>query len=95
MPRSSEAIIEALSEPTQWLIVKELAQGPLSVTDLETRLGLEKSRVMNHVQALQDVGAVEIERTGDIIWCSIAKGIQTTVGDSIVLDFGSCSFRID
>ena len=52
--------LAALAEPTRFLIVELLRDGPRSVGDIVQRLRLSQPQVSKHLRVLSDAGLVEV-----------------------------------
>ena len=57
-------LCSAFSDPTRILILYELDEIPLSVTDLTIKLNLSQPTVSRHLKVLRDRGLVTSERQG-------------------------------
>lgn len=56
--------LQALATPSRLLILTELRQGPLAVTELADKIGLEQSAVSHQLRLLRNLGLVVGARTG-------------------------------
>lgn len=56
--------LQALATPSRLLILSELRQGALSVTDLAEAVGMEQSAVSHQLRLLRSLGLVSGSRSG-------------------------------
>jgi ArsR family transcriptional regulator, nickel/cobalt-responsive transcriptional repressor len=63
--------LQALATPSRLLILTELRQGPLAVTELAETIGLEQSAVSHQLRLLRNLGLVVGARTGRSIVYSL------------------------
>lgn len=61
-------ICKALADPKRLLIISELREGPRSVNQLSTALGISQSNASQHLAILRERGIVAAERTGSNIF---------------------------
>lgn len=61
-------ICKALADPKRLLIINELRDGPRSVNEISTALGISQSNASQHLAILRDRGIVLAERTGNNIF---------------------------
>lgn len=54
------ATLTALAEPNRFRIVELLQQGPLSVGEVATRLGMRQPQASKHLKVLTDAGILEV-----------------------------------
>lgn len=52
----------ALAEPTRLRVVELLREGPCSVGEIVTRLGVAQPQVSKHLKVLRDSGLASVER---------------------------------
>ena len=57
-------VLKALGDENRLAIVLTLAQGPCSVTELTTSLGIGQTLVSHHLKVLRDVGLVASTAVG-------------------------------
>jgi len=57
-------ICKALADPKRLLIINELRDGPRSVSEISTALGISHSNASQHLAILRDRGIVFAERAG-------------------------------
>lgn len=67
----------AFGEPTRLTIIRDLAVGVKTVTDLATLLKVELVNVFHHLKVLKAAGVVTAERDGRFRRCSLV-GAKTT-----------------
>ncbi|ATL69309.1 ArsR/SmtB family transcription factor [Nocardia terpenica] len=63
--------LQALATPSRLLILTELRQGPLPVTELAEAVGMEQSAVSHQLRLLRNLGLVTGARTGRSIIYSL------------------------
>ncbi|MFI1916185.1 ArsR/SmtB family transcription factor [Nocardia sp. NPDC020380] len=63
--------LQALATPSRLLILTQLRQGPLPVTELATAVGMEQSAVSHQLRLLRNLGLVVGARTGRSIVYSL------------------------
>ena len=85
--------LKALGDPLRLKIVQELLGGPLSVSDLGSRLQLELANVSHHLRVLYHAHLVETNRSGKFIIYQLNREFLKTQAKQQSLDFGCC--RID
>jgi DNA-binding transcriptional ArsR family regulator len=76
-----EPVRDVICEPTRTQIVRALAPGPLSVTDLAAILNRSKSATSQHLRVLRDHGVVAPRRRGRSVFYSLSQSplIDATV----------------
>lgn len=65
-------VCQALADPTRILLLYQLAEGPKSVGDLATALGLNQPTVSRHLKVLRERGMANTERFGTTVVYSLA-----------------------
>jgi DNA-binding transcriptional ArsR family regulator len=85
-----EPVRDVICEPTRTQIVRALASGPLSVTDLASILNRSKSATSQHLRVLRAHGVVAPRRRGRSVFYSLSQTplIDATVN---VLDTAAAS----
>lgn len=63
--------LQALAAPSRLLILTELRQGPVSVTELADKVGMEQSAVSHQLRLLRNLGLVVGARSGRSIVYSL------------------------
>lgn len=61
-------ICKALADPKRLLIINELRNGPRSVNEISSALGISQSNASQHLAILRDRGIVSAERLGSNIF---------------------------
>lgn|SRR5688572_20125305 len=61
----------ALSDPTRRAMVRQLARGPASVSELAKPLPISLPAVMQHLAVLETSGIVRTEKIGRVRTCSV------------------------
>jgi DNA-binding transcriptional ArsR family regulator len=62
---------QALADPTRRAMVKRLAHGPASVSDLKRPLAMSLPAVMQHLAVLETSGLIVSEKAGRVRTCRI------------------------
>ncbi|HYM84299.1 MAG TPA: metalloregulator ArsR/SmtB family transcription factor [Candidatus Dormibacteraeota bacterium] len=65
----------ALADVNRLRIVRRLANGPSTVTELIEQVGLSQPLVSHHVRRLRDAGLVETRRVGRETVCSLRPDV--------------------
>ena len=89
--------LKALSEPHRYRIVDLLRGGPLSVSELSSRLDVELVTTSHHLQVLKNAGLVSSERQGRNIVYRLNDAIfrgETPGASCDILDFGCCRLEM-
>jgi DNA-binding transcriptional ArsR family regulator len=71
--REASYFLKAMSHETRLLILCFLAEGELSVSELEEQLSLKQSNVSQHLGRLRLDGLVKTRRDGQTVYYSIAN----------------------
>lgn len=74
-------ILGLLSHDTRLHLVLALAQGPSTVTDLCTLLGLQQSNCSHHLAILRNAGLVVDERDGQFVVYRLNVEVWRRIGD--------------
>lgn len=64
MPTTSEALLDALGDPTRRAIVERLAERPRAVGELADGLPVSRPAVSQHLKVLKDAGLVTERAAG-------------------------------
>jgi DNA-binding transcriptional ArsR family regulator len=67
------ALLKALANPDRLLLMCQLSQGELCVSDLEEQLGIRQPTLSQQLGVLRDNSLVETRREGKSIFYSIAS----------------------
>jgi DNA-binding transcriptional ArsR family regulator len=67
------ALLKALANPDRLLLMCQLSQGELCVSDLETQLGIQQPTLSQQLGVLRENGLVTTRRDGKSIYYSIAS----------------------
>jgi DNA-binding transcriptional ArsR family regulator len=73
--RDLRAFHKALADVNRLRIVRRLAMGPSTVTDLIEEVGLSQPLVSHHLKRLRDAGLVDTRRTGRETVCSLRPNV--------------------
>jgi DNA-binding transcriptional ArsR family regulator len=88
------AICAALSAPSRWQMIGQLADGKeLSASEMKTLVGGTLENVSKHLRTLRDAGVISSRygRDGRAALYMIPHEFRMQLG---VLHFGSCAFRV-
>ncbi|GJI98254.1 transcriptional regulator [Duganella caerulea] len=72
-------LLKALANPDRLLLLCQLTQGSLCVSDLETKLGIGQPTLSQQLGVLRDAALVTTRREGKQIYYSIASGAAMAV----------------
>jgi DNA-binding transcriptional ArsR family regulator len=76
-----DRVFQALADPSRRVIVKRLARGPATVTELAQPLAMSLPAVMQHLQVLEACSLVASEKLGRVRTCRIeADGLRQAEG---------------
>lgn len=73
----ASALLKAMSNEHRLLILCQLTQGEMSVSELESRSGLSQSAMSQHLARLRRIGIVKTRRQAQTIYYSL-KGEEAT-----------------
>ncbi|MEJ6011298.1 metalloregulator ArsR/SmtB family transcription factor [Novosphingobium aquae] len=66
------ALLKLLGNEKRLMVLCQLSEGELSVTELQMRIGLSQSALSQHLALLREHGAVTTRREGQMIFYRIA-----------------------
>jgi DNA-binding transcriptional ArsR family regulator len=69
-----DAVFGALRHPARRAIVRRLATGPASVSELAAPLDMSFSAVTKHIAVLSDAGLIDDEKQGRVRRCRLEHG---------------------
>jgi DNA-binding transcriptional ArsR family regulator len=80
-PRAAEAaaLLKALGNDQRLLILCNLQQGPLSVSELNARVPLSQSALSQHLAVLREAGIVRTRRKAQTVHYSLPPGPATRI----------------
>jgi len=70
----TDAVFQALGDPTRRALLERLDSGPLTVSKLAAPFPISLAAVVQHLQVLEQCGLVQTEKVGRVRTCSIAPG---------------------
>lgn len=76
-------LTRALSDESRLRILRFLATGPRSFTDVVQFMGLAKSTVHHHMVVLRAAGLVRVHDRGDVTTYSLRPGAVDELGDRL------------
>ena len=68
-------ILKSLADETRLAIIRQLLDGPRSVQELNTLLGVEQTLFSHHLKILRQIGLVVSERSGTRVIYQLAAGV--------------------
>jgi DNA-binding transcriptional ArsR family regulator len=68
-----DRLFHALGDPTRRAMLDRLSEGPRSVSNLATPLGVTLTAVIQHLQILEECGLAHTEKVGRVRTCRIAS----------------------
>lgn len=71
MTPATEAVLDALGDPTRRAMVALLAEGPITVSALSAPLGVTVTAVGQHLRLLEQAGLAASEKRGRTRYCSL------------------------
>ena len=80
-PHASEAaaLLKALANEQRLMILCNLVEGPLSVSELNERVELSQSALSQHLAVLREANIVATERESQTIRYSLPQGVATQI----------------
>ena len=88
MKEPSQQVVEllkAFAHPTRLAIIKLLSQeGPLSVSNLQTQLGIEQSLMSHYLLKMRDLGILSHKRQGKTVYYDIYNPVAVKVLEIIL-----------
>jgi DNA-binding transcriptional ArsR family regulator len=76
-------LLKALGNEQRLLVLCSLAEGPLTVGELNRRVPLSQSALSQHLAKLREAGLVETRREAQTIHYSLTDGPVTTVMETL------------
>jgi DNA-binding transcriptional ArsR family regulator len=80
---SLDRLFQALADPTRRAIVERLSRGDASVSALAAPLAMSLAAVVQHIQVLEESGAVVSEKVGRVRTCRIDSRVLGAAEDWI------------
>jgi len=72
--KSAASMLKLLSNEHRLLVLCNLAEGELSVSELNERVRLSQSALSQHLSKLRNEGLVTTRREGQVIYYTLAEG---------------------
>lgn len=92
-PREWTEILKALADESRLLIVQELLNSDVTVSDLSEKLGIKIYNISRHLKILETSGLIEKKKKGKNRIYSITENIKSHfLEKDRVLDLGCCKF---
>jgi ArsR family transcriptional regulator len=82
-PEKAARCLQVLGHPTRLLILQALRQGPLTVGELEARVGGTQANVSQHLRIMRDREILEARKDGNHVYYSVADPRVFTILDSV------------
>jgi DNA-binding transcriptional ArsR family regulator len=73
LPPVLDRTFSALADPHRRQILDRLGEGPASVSELASPLGMSLPGVLKHVRALEEARLVETHKQGRTRWCRLGR----------------------
>jgi DNA-binding transcriptional ArsR family regulator len=89
------AIFGALSDPTRFSVVEQLARGPASVSDLAKPFAMAGPSFLKHLKVLEDAGLVTSRKSGRVRTVELAPDAMRSVEDWIRTHRSTWERRLD
>ena len=80
---AASELLKALANPHRLMIVCQLIEGPRSVGDLASFLGIRDSTVSQHLSLMRREGLVSTTRAGQTIWYAIKSPAAKAVIETL------------
>ena len=77
------SLLKVLANPDRLLLLCQLTQGPLCVSELESTLGIQQPTLSQQLGVLRDEALVSTRREGKQIFYSIASGEAMAVMETL------------
>src|SRR3989339_15843 len=84
--------IKAVSDKIRWVVIEMLLDGPKTVGELATKLGVEQSLLSHHLKILRNEGLIESRREGKSVICKLTAAIVFS-NTGWELDLGCCRLQ--
>ena len=81
--REAATLLRALANPHRLLMVCLLAEGALSVGELNRRIDLAQSALSQHLAILRREGVVATRRQGQTIYYSLMPGVAARIVEQL------------
>ncbi|MEB3826619.1 ArsR/SmtB family transcription factor [Phormidium sp. CCY1219] len=85
--------LKVLADPTRLAVLQMLMEGPLHVSELSDRLGVEQSLLSHHLKVLRQTGLAIALRDGKAVLYSLAPGVKPDAKNA--LNLGCCLLSFD
>ena len=89
------AIFGALSDPTRFSVVEQLARGPVSVSDLAKPFAMAGPSFLKHLKVREDAGLVTSRKSGRVRTVELAPDAMRAVEDWIRAHRSTWERRLD
>lgn len=76
-----DGVLAAIADPARRSIVRRLAEGPASVSQLAEPLTMSLPGVMKHVRVLEEAGLLTHRKEGRTRWCELRPEPLAAVDD--------------
>jgi DNA-binding transcriptional ArsR family regulator len=93
-PERCAVLLSALAAPERLKIIRALAEGPLTVTQIIEKLGIRPVNVSHHLYTLKHAGLIRDKKAGRFVHYSLKPGVLVEAVRAGVpeeaLDLGCC-----
>jgi DNA-binding transcriptional ArsR family regulator len=72
-PPTLDRIFSSLADSNRRQILDRLGEGPMSISELATPLGMSLPGVLKHVRTLEEAHLVETRKQGRTRWCRLGE----------------------
>ncbi|MEN8135616.1 MAG: metalloregulator ArsR/SmtB family transcription factor [Thermodesulfobacteriota bacterium] len=87
-------LLKSLADETRLAIIRQLLDGPRSVQELNTLLGVEQTLFSHHLKILRQTGLVVSKRSGKRVIYQLAAGVRSLSQQKTpALDLGCCKLE--
>ena len=69
--------VQALADPTRWLMVHQLSKHEASIGEIAQAMGLSAANTSHHVSILIDAEVVQVRRSGRRTLARLAQSVAT------------------
>jgi len=88
-------VLRALAEPIRLRIISALREGPLSVNEVTSRLGVKQYQASRHLAALHEIGVLTRERAGKRVLYGLSEQVRRDLGDAPTVELGCCRVCVE
>jgi DNA-binding transcriptional ArsR family regulator len=97
-PKRCAELLAALAAPERLRIVRLLADGPRTVTEITEALDIKPLNVSHHLGVLKNSGLIEGEKKGRFVWYALRPGVLEEAVEAGVpreaINLGCCKLEL-